>query len=63
MSQKRIGLIDVDSHNFPNLPLMKISAWHKQQGDIVEWYNPLFHGFPQEPFDKVYMSKVFFIFS
>lgn len=59
MSQKRIGLIDVDSHNFPNLPLMKISAWHKRQGDIVEWYNPLFHSFPQEPFDRVYMSKVF----
>lgn len=59
MSQKRIGMIDVDGHNFPNLPLMKISAWHKRQGDIVEWYNPLFHGFPQEPFDRVYMSKVF----
>lgn len=25
----RIKLIDVDSHNFPNLPLMKLSAWHK----------------------------------
>ena len=39
----RIGLIDVDGHNFPNLPLMKLSAWHKQQGDSVEWYDPLFH--------------------
>lgn len=55
----RIGLIDVDGHNFPNLPLMKLSAWHKQQGDIVEWYEPLLHGFPNEPLDKVYMSKVF----
>lgn len=54
----RIGLIDVDGHNFPNLPLMKLSAWHKQQGDTVEWYEPLFHG-TGEPFDKVYMSKVF----
>ena len=27
---KKIGLIDVDSHNYPNLPLMKISAWHKK---------------------------------
>lgn len=52
---KRIGLIDVDGHNFPNLPLMKISAWHKQQGDHVEWYQPLFSGH----MDKVYMSKVF----
>ena len=55
----RIGLIDVDGHNFPNLPLMKLSAWHKQNGDSVEWYEPLFHGFPNEPMDKVYMSKVF----
>ncbi len=59
MSQKRIGIIDVDGHNFPNLPLMKISAWHKSQGDQVEWYEPLLHGFPNEPLDKVYMSKVF----
>lgn len=51
----RIGLIDVDGHNFPNLPLMKISAWHKRQGDFVEWYDPLFSGH----MDKVYMSKVF----
>lgn len=51
----RIGLIDVDGHNFPNIPLMKISAWHKQQGDTVEWYEPLFSGH----MDKVYMSKVF----
>lgn len=54
----RIGLIDVDSHNFPNLPLMKLSAWHKSQGDTVEWYDPLFHSIG-EPLDKVYMSKVF----
>lgn len=26
-----IGLIDVDSHNFPNLALMKISAHHKNK--------------------------------
>lgn len=31
-----IGLYDVDSHNFPNLPLMKISAYHKAKGDNVE---------------------------
>lgn len=54
-----IGLIDVDGHNFPNLPLMKLSAWHKQKGDEVVWYEPLLHGFPNEPLDKVYMSKVF----
>lgn len=55
----RIGLIDVDGHNYPNLPLMKLSAWHKRQGDSVEWYEPLIHSFPAEPLDKVYMSKVF----
>ena len=54
----RIGLIDVDGHNFPNLPLMKLSSWHKSQGDTVEWYEPLFHSIG-EPFDRVYMSKVF----
>ena len=52
---KRIGLIDVDGHNFPNIPLMKISAWHKAQGDHVEWYDPMFSGH----MDTVYMSKVF----
>ena len=51
----RIGLIDVDGHNFPNLPLMKLSAWHKAQGDHVEWYQPMFSGH----MDRVYMSKVF----
>lgn len=51
----KIGLIDVDGHNYPNLPLMKISAYHKQKGDVVEWYEPLFTGHC----DIVYMSKVF----
>lgn len=51
----KIGLIDCDSHHFPNLPLMKLSAWHKQQGDSVEWYQPLFSGH----MDRVYVSKVF----
>ncbi len=51
----KIGLIDVDGHNFPNLPLMKISAWHKSQGDTVEWYSPMLSGH----MDIVYMSKVF----
>ena len=51
----KIGLIDVDGHNFPNLALMKISAFHKSVGDQVEWYNPLISGHC----DKAYMSKVF----
>lgn len=36
----RAALIDVDGHNFPNLPLMKLSAWHKRNGDQIEWYDP-----------------------
>ena len=50
----KIGLIDVDYNSFPNIPLMKLSAWHKQQGDVVQWYDH-FSG----QFDRVYMSKVF----
>lgn len=63
----RIGLIDVDAippkkpkkspkkpkKKFPNLPLMKLSAWHRAQGDTVEWHNPLTH------YDRVYLSRVF----
>lgn len=51
--RKKIGLIDVDGHNWPSLPLMKISAYHKAQGDEVEPWFPMNH------YDKVYMSKVF----
>lgn len=51
----KVGLIDVDGHNFPNLPLMKLSALHKKQGDSIEWYSPMFSGH----MDMVYMSKVF----
>ena len=37
---RRIGLVDVDGHNgFPNLALMRISAWHKALGDMVEWWD------------------------
>ena len=49
----KIGLIDVDGHNFPNLALMKISAFHKSKGDKVEFVNFF------EKYDLVYKSKVF----
>ena len=49
----KIGLIDVDGHHFPNLALMKISAYHKRQGDTVEWVNYFYR------YDRVYCSKVF----
>lgn len=48
-----IGLLDIDGHNFPNLALMKISAYHKKCGDNVEWVNYF------NDYDKVYKSKVF----
>lgn len=35
-----IGLIDVDCTSYPNLVLMKLSAWHKSQGDTVDLLTP-----------------------
>ena len=50
----KIGLIDVDGNRYPNLAIMKLSAWHKARGDTVEWWwSDLIH------YDAVYMSKVF----
>ena len=55
----RVGLIDVDRFTFPrmtfpNLALMKISAYHKRQGDVVKFCDN-----PMERFDVVYQTKVF----
>lgn len=50
----RIGLIDVDGHNFPNVALMKIASWHRMNGDDVEWALPMFG-----EYDRIYASKVF----
>lgn len=50
----KIGLFDVDS-KIPNLALMKISQWHKLNGDEVEHYMPLAHSL----YDKIYASKIF----
>lgn len=49
----KIGMIDVDGHNYPNLAQMKISRWHKEQGHHVEWCDGLSH------YDVVFISKVF----
>ena len=57
-----IGLVDADGHAekkkwgatiYPNLALGKIAAYHKAQGDEVEWAYPFQH------YDKVYISKIF----
>lgn len=50
----RIGLLDIDSKNYPNIVLMKLSAYHKQYGDEVEWYYPF-----SDRYDRVYVAKVF----
>lgn len=47
---KKIRLIDIDS-KIPNLALMQLSAWHKQQGDIT--------GFDIEDPDIIYVSCIF----
>jgi hypothetical protein len=47
-----IGLHD-DNTGFPNLALMKLSAFHKAKGDHTERFIPLM------AYDKVYSSKVF----
>lgn len=58
----KIGIVDIDGHAkkkkwgatiFPNIALGKISRYHKERGDEVEWAFPLKH------YDMVYISKVF----
>jgi len=51
----RVALHDADKTKFPNLALMKLSAWHKAQGHHVERFSPLF----KAQYDHVYSSKVF----
>lgn len=50
---QKIGLYDADGHNFPSLPLMKLSAYHKAKGDKVEFACPLCK------YDRIYLSRVF----
>lgn len=58
---KNIAIIDADiiddkKHRFPNLCCMKLSAYHKDAGDIVTLKTDYLN---LEVFDKVYISKVF----
>lgn len=43
----------MDGHRWPNLCLMKLSAYHKKRGDDVEWHDG------RKRYDIVYMSRVF----
>jgi hypothetical protein len=54
----RIAIHTSDGMDFPNYALMKLSAWHKQTGDSIEWYDPVSDPW-QTAFDKIYSSKVF----
>lgn len=54
----KIGLIDVDTERFPNLALMKLSAWHKLKGDQVEMIHTPMDAMINH-YDRVYKSKVF----
>jgi hypothetical protein len=49
-----VGVLPVDSL-IPNLALMRLSAWHKAQGDRVEVAFPL----AADTYDRVYRSKQF----
>ena len=48
-----VGLHDADGTRFPNLALMKLSAWHKAHRDTVRWWTAM------ETCDRIYSSKVF----
>lgn len=49
----KVGIIDVDGHNFPNYALMKIAHYWKCAGADVEWATPFEH------YDIIYRSKIF----
>lgn len=50
----RIGLIDIESKIF-NTVYMQIAQYHRNRGDIVEWWTPL----EDHLFDYVYCSSLF----
>jgi hypothetical protein len=55
----RIGLLDLDRTGFPNVALMKLSAWHKAHGhdtELIRGDRWLLHVLM---FDYVYASVVF----
>lgn len=62
-----IGIIDADligkqEHNFPNLACMKLSGYHKKRGDkvrLISYSEIAPDSLFVEPFDIVYISKVF----
>lgn len=58
----KIGILDIDCHAskkkwgatvYPNLAICKITSYHRQRGDTVEWATPFEH------YDILYRSKIF----
>jgi len=49
-----VALHDAEKTDYPNLALMKLSAWHKAQGDETRMFDAMWW-----PGQKVYSSKVF----
>ena len=49
----KIGLHDVDGHNYPNIALMKLSAYYKNMGHFVDWYTAWGY------YDIIFKSKIF----
>jgi len=65
--KQKILLVDVDS-TIPNLPLMKLSTFHKQQGKVVELLRLKYDGKPgkrqrtlirNKGYEQVYISIIF----
>lgn len=57
----KVLLVDADSkQGFPNLAIMKISAWLKSQGDTVELVQGIPTTAPLDDFDEVYISCIYF---
>jgi hypothetical protein len=50
----KVAIYDVDS-KIPNLALMRLSTFHKERGDNVEAYSPLF----KDHYDHIYASRLF----
>jgi len=50
----KIALVNLEP-KIENTAYMQISRYHKDQGDSVEWYSPLFH----REYDKIYCSSLF----
>lgn len=56
MTQVRITQLD---GSLPNLALMRLSAWHKAQGDDVHFSNDPVRGIFEGAYDAVYGSAIF----